>query len=108
VVARALRGTTAARKAFGGGFQVGPPLGHGGEHLLEVATGEPGLNGPGESLHHPPQPVEGGIEVSPAREPPQGDGVEAGVGKALALGPYSCQSHEPQADMRSPRRTCEA
>ena len=52
------------------GLQVGPLLGHGGEHLLEVATGEPGLNGPRDARHHPPQRVEGGMEVPPAQEPP--------------------------------------
>ena len=34
------------------------------------------------------------------RQSPQGDGIEAGVGKELASGPYSCQSQEPQADIR--------
>jgi hypothetical protein len=88
------------------------------EHLLEVATGEPGLNGPEEARHHPSQPVEGGMEVPPSQEPPlllwlspslegdvhheallgcqlpQGDGIEAGVGKEVALGPYSCGGDE--------------
>jgi hypothetical protein len=40
------------------------------EHLLEVATGKPALNGPEDARHHSPQPVEGGMEVPPAREPP--------------------------------------
>ena len=112
--AGATRGAVPAA-VVGGGLQVDPLLGHGGEHLLEVATGEPGLNGPGERLHHPLQLVEGGMEVPPAREPPllprpspsleghvrhkpllgcqppRGDGIEAGISKEVALGPYFCE-----------------
>jgi hypothetical protein len=39
------------------------------------------------------------------RQPPQGDGIEAGVGKELALGPYSCEgdkaSPEPSKSAQS-------
>ena len=31
------------------------------------------------------------MEVPPAQELPQRDGIEAGVSRELALGPYSCE-----------------
>jgi hypothetical protein len=34
------------------------------------------------------------------RQLPQGDGIEAGISREVALGPCPCQSQEPQVDMR--------
>jgi hypothetical protein len=50
----------------------------------------------------PRPPLEGDVRHKPllGRQLPQGDGIEAGISRELALGPYSCQSQEPQVDIR--------
>jgi hypothetical protein len=53
-------------------------------------------------LPRPSPSLEGDVRHKPllGRQLPQGDGIEAGISRELALGPCPCQSQEPQVDMR--------